>query len=258
MNESISMRGMSYVPLDPQWMTESPAFQSGNPALVRAFVKLLTYAWQAVPAGTVPSSFRVIGDICGLTEQQVGDHHAELFEGWELHEGRLRFMPLYALCGRVSARYADVLGQLQDQAAGVMQAPEEFELRAPEVVTSAKKGKHRLPKDWKPSERLRQWLSEHDFITPEDCEFIVEKFTSHFHANGEMRLNWDDSFRNYALKENRLNLPSRRLRMPPVSGAGGGRAARFGAAGVASQAHNASVLSGAAQRAGHRGENCHA
>lgn len=257
MTEPTSMKGLPLVPLDPQWLMESPAFLSHNPQVVRATIKLIAYAWQARPAGTVPVSFRALAEITGLSEQEVGDHHGEIFDGWEQRDGRLCFLPLIALCGRVSARYGDVLEALQDQGAAVMQAPEEFELQPPEVVTSSRKGKHKLPKDWRPTPELLDWLRSHDFHVPEDVEFITEKFTSHYWANGEMRVRWDEAFRNFALRENRMNLPSRRMRPSPAFPAAGSRAARFGAAGFTSQAHNNSVLAGAAARANAQSETCH-
>jgi len=255
MSEPLNMRGMPYVPLDPQWIAESPAFHSSNPQVVRACLNLLTYAWAAVPAGTVPAGFKALASITGLSEQDLGESHDDLFQGWELIDGRMRFLPMYAVCDRVSARYGDVLSKLADQGVAVMQAPEEFELVAEEVAPQTK-GRTKLPNTWKVSPDLMVWLRSKDYTAPEDIEFVTEKFMSHFRATGELRSRWDDSFRNFVLKENVMNLPSRRLR-PLQSGAqGSSRANRFGSAGVAAQAHNGSVLAAAAERAGLREAHC--
>ncbi len=246
------MRGMPFVPLDPQWIAESPAFQSSNPAVVRACLKLLSYAWTAVPAGTVPVHFKSLAGICGLSEEEVAEHHDDLFEGWVLVSGRMQFPPMYAVCERISSRYKDVLANLADQSAVVMQAPEEFELTATEAAPSATKGKRRLPKGWSVSPDLSMWLTANGYTDPMDINFVTEKFTSHFRATGELRQSWDDSFRNFVMKENRLNLPSSRIRVNGSHGSGASRAQRFGSAGVAAEIHNGSALAAAAQRAAER------
>lgn len=241
MSEPTIMKGLPYVPLDPQWLAESPAFASSNPRLVRAVMRLLAHAWGSSPAGSLPSSFTMLANISNLTEVEIGEHHDDLFSGWTLKDGRLYFTPMSALCERISARYGDTLASIADQAAAVIQSPEDFVL-TPTEVSSPAKGKHRIPKGWRLTDALRVWLIAHGFPTEQDHDFIVTKFTSHYRSRGEMMLDWDQAFQNYALKENRSGLPSNASRLPPFAAAPGSRAARFGNAGQVAREHNESVF----------------
>jgi hypothetical protein len=255
MSEPTNMRGLPYVPLDPQWLAESPAFVSSNPKLVRAVLRLLTHAWSSVPAGTLPTSFLALANIANLTEMEVGEHHEELFHGWELVEGRLRFLPMSSLCERISARYGDTLSTIADQSAAVMQSPEDFVL-TPSEVTRQTKGKRRLPKNWQPSVELRQWMVVNGFEDVRDQEFVLSKFTSYHLSKGDLMLDWDQAFQNFALKENRNGLPSNASRLPLMQFSPGSRAARFGTAGTQAREHNTGVFDRAAGRM--RGESSHA
>lgn len=247
MSEPTNMKGLPYVPLDPQWLAESPAFVSSNPRLVRAVLRLLAHAWNSVPAGTLPTSFAALANIANLTELEIGDHHEDLFHGWALVGGRLRFEPMCSLCERISVRYADALTTIADQAAAVIQSPEDFVL-TPTEVSSPIKGKHRLPKGWRLSDLLRTWLLANGLSDPLDHEFIVNKFTSHYRSKGDLMMDWDQAFQNFALKENRNGLPSYKSKLPPFQVAPGSRAARFGEAGQQAREHNNSVFDRAASR----------
>lgn len=241
MNELPNMKGLPYLPLDPMWLAESPAFASGDARLVRAFLRLLAHAWQATPAGSVPSAFGPLATITQLNESEVGEHHDDLFHGWTLFNGRLCFGPLTALCERISARHAEPLRAISDTAAAVVQGPDEFVL-TPTAPVSARKGKHRLAKDWRISAEQRAWLSVNGFPDEQDHDFIAAKFSSHYHSKGEPMINWDAAFQNFALKENKSGLPSNSSRLPAFSPAAGSRAARFGAAGQQTRQHNDSVF----------------
>jgi len=202
-------------------------------------VKLLERAWASTPAGTLPTSFSALANITGLSEAEVGDHHEALFHGWVLVDGRLRFEPMSSLCERIAVRYADAFQAIADQAAAVVQSPEDFVL-TPTEVGSPVKGKHRIPKGWKLTDTLRLWLVGNGFASTDDHEFIVNKFTSHYRSKGDMMLDWDQAFQNFALKENRLNLPSGASRLPAFSAES--RSARFGAGGQQARKHNADVF----------------
>ncbi len=54
-----------------------------------------------------------------------------------------------------------------------------------------------------------------------------------------MMLDWDQAFQNFALKENRGNLPSIASRLPAFSES---RSTRFGAGGQQARKHNADVF----------------
>ena len=247
------MQSLPYVPLDPQWLAESPAWRSGDSRVVRAYIRLLTYAWNAQPAGTVPAGFRQLVEISGLDEETLGECHGDLLEGWILENGRYRFDSMFELRARISARFADAFEAMADQAAAVVQGPEHFDLVS-ETPSAAKKGKHRLPKSWTLSPDLKAWCGSIGFATDDDIAFVVEKFTSHYYANAALMLNWDAAFRNFALKEDRRNLPSF-VRKTPNYGAPS-RASRYGSAGASASAHNTSVINSALRRGAARAGAC--
>lgn len=247
----LNMKGLPFVPVDPLWLSESPAYHSDNPAVVRAVFALLAHAWTAVPAGTVPSSLRTIAGITGLSEQDLHQHYEDLFEGWVLKDGRMVFTAMHELCIRIADRYKDTLCDLQAQSAATVQAPEEFTLTPPEVGSKVK-GKHLLPKNWQPSPELREWYAANGYSHPEDLAFIVEKFINHHRAHGERLLNWDAAARSFAMRENKNFLPSRQGHAPSLVQGGLTRSARFGTAGQSAVIHNSNVLAAAASRAKQR------
>jgi len=200
-----------------------------------------------VPAGTLPTSFAALANIANLTELEVGEHHEDLFQGWSLVAGRLQFEPMRSLCERISARYSDALAAISDQAAAVIQSPEDFVL-TPTEVSSPLKGKHRIPKAWRLTDSLRAWLASNGIPAPQDHDFIVNKFTSHYRSKGDLMMDWDQAFQNFALKESRFGLPSNAARVPSFQAIAGSRAARFGAAGQQAREHNDSVFDRAAGR----------
>lgn len=228
---SISMRALPFVPWDPTWVLENRAFLSGDARLVRAVPKLLMYAWHAEPAASIPGDMQRIGALCGLTDAEVGQHFDDLLEGWAMRDGRYFHVAMAALSERIAAKFGDVLENLADQAAAVVQAPEEFELTPP-VVESRTKGRRLLPKDFGLTTELRAWLQANGFEGEADFNFIMEKFKTHAQKDSQKANNWDAAFKNFALKENKRYLPSRQGdRVVPLATAAGfgGRAARWGA-----------------------------
>lgn len=189
----------------------------------------------------------LLANIAGLSAHEVGEHHDDLFRGWTLKDGRLHFLPMSSLCERISSRYSDALTSISDQAAAVIQSPEDFVLTPSEIASPAK-GKHRIPKAWRLNDTLRLWLAANGLPSELDHEFIVNKFTSHYRSKGDLMLDWDQAFQNFALKENRNGLPSAAARVPPFSAAPGSRAARFGNAGQQAREHNEGVFDRAANR----------
>jgi hypothetical protein len=208
---------------------------------VRAVTKLLFYAWRATPAGSIPADMQRIGSLCDLTDQEVGQHFDDLLDGWQMREGRYCHVAMSALCERVSMKFGDVLESLADQAAAMPQAPEEFELTPP-TVESRTKGRRLLPKDFGIAPAMRLWLQQNGFDTDEDCTFILEKFRTYAQKDSVKANDWDAAFKNFALKENKRNLPSRQTAVVPLAGGPGftGRAQRYGGSyGSASRAEHA-------------------
>lgn len=252
--ESLSMKGMPFTPIDPSWLMESSAFLSDDPKLVRASTQLLWAAWRAEPAGSVPADMARLGAACNLTAIEVGEHYEALTEGWELRDGRLHHIKMSALCARIGDRFGDVIAKLAEQAAAVIQAPEEFELVGPDVEARTK-GRRLIPPNFGLSPVREAWLEAKGFRTVEDRQFIMEKFISHAKRLNEKFNNWDAAFENFALKENMRLLPSNQNGATPVLPGNApfrSRASRWGSAanGEAAQGHNASMLVSAAREAG--------
>jgi hypothetical protein len=250
-HENISMKGLSYVPIDPAWLAESRAFHSSNPKLVRAPLLMLMHAWQAEPAGSIPADMQRMGAICGLTDIEVGEHYDALTDGWVLREGRFHHEKLADLCARMHEKFADALGRLADQAAAVVQSPEEFELTAPEME-SRTKGRRLIPSNFGITPKREAWLISKGFRTVEDREFILEKFVTNAKRSNAMWNNWDAAFENFALKEDMRHLPSNGNTVVPLVGVAGfqSRASRFGSAqrGEAAVDHNQTMMAAAAGR----------
>ena len=201
------MKGLPFTPIDPCWLLESPAFTSDNPRLVRASLKLLNYAWRSVPAGSIPAAFRSIAAICELNEVEIGEHYDDLTQGWELRGERLHHVQMSALCERIAAKYSETLSDLADQASAVMQAPEEFELTPPDM-THRNKGKRFLPDNFAITPDRKLWMSANGISTDEDQDFVFQKFVTWARGSGQKYIDWDSTFKNFALKENRFLLPS--------------------------------------------------
>jgi len=245
MTQPITMTGMPYVPLDPQWVLASPAFHSRNHGVVKAVTLLLVSAWQGTPAGSVPASFRQLAAITGLSEAELADSHEDLFEGWVLRDARLHFPPMSALCERVSSRFADVMQSVADQAAAVIQAPEEFTLEVQEV-SSTRRGKHLLPKDWQLGRDMRDYMASNGLPEQFGQDFVATKFTTHYRSKGIAMQKWDQAFQNFFLKEDLSRVP-RRVPDQAVQ-ISSSRANRFGSAGIAAQEHNNAMLRDAVMR----------
>jgi hypothetical protein len=226
------MQGLPYTPIDPHWLTESSAFLSDDPKLVRASVRLLNAAWRGEPAGSVPADMLRLGEVCGLSAVEVGEHYEELTEGFELRNGRMHHVKMSALCARIGEKFGDVIAKLADQAAAVVQAPEEFELTAP-VVEARTKGRRQIPAGFGRTPDRDKFMASKGFASDEDKDFMMEKFVLHCKSNNEMFNDWDSAFKKFAMKEDLRNIPSRKNQVPLVnhSSSFSSRAARFGGRG---------------------------
>jgi hypothetical protein len=243
-NPPPSMKGFAYTPIDPSWLMESAAFLSDNPKVVRAAVRLLNTAWAAEPAGSVPADHLRLGAACGLTSAEVGEHYESLTEGYELRGGRLHHIKMSELCGRIAEKFGDVIERLADQAAALPQSPEDFALEAPKAE-SRTKGRRLLPSNFGRTPSLDAFLTAHGFETDADKDFIVEKFVLHSKKGSDKWNDWDAAFKNFAMKEDRRNLPSSRgaTVVPLMHTHGfGGRAGRYGNGGETAANLNASRM----------------
>jgi len=95
--ERMSMAAVPCLPLQGAWLLESPAFQSTEPAVVRAAFLMLERAWSATPAGTLPANPTVLAPMLGLTEHQLATNFEALSAGWTLADGRFVHEGMYAL-----------------------------------------------------------------------------------------------------------------------------------------------------------------
>lgn len=243
---SISLKALPYVPLDPQWLVESAAFHSPKADVVRAIVNMLSYAWRATPAGTIPADFEGIARISGLDAIAVGEHYDALTAGWELRGDRLHHVQMCELAARIAAVHGETLERWGDQAAVVMQSPEDFMLtcQGPEETSARTKGRHLLPPTFTLTDTRRAWMANSavKIVDPADQDFVFEKFRSGALRDNSKFNNWDMAFENYVLKENLRNLPSRQGLVPLVTPGVSGRVGRFGSRGAVAENHNVSVM----------------
>lgn len=240
--DAVSMMGMGYVPIEPQWLMESDAFHHADARVVRAAYLMLQSAWQARPAGSIGSSFKAIARVCALTETEVGEHYDALTAGWELRGDRLCHIGMTRLCCRLVDRFGDVIEQIALQSAVVTQAPEAFELTAPQPVSARTKGRHKLPADFCISPQMRKHMIAEGFVTEEDQNWIFNLHKSWAKSSGVLRNDWESSLENFVSKGPKRNIPSRAAtaHVPLLT-----RPNRFGLAGMESQAHNQSVMQAA-------------
>ncbi|HWS26701.1 MAG TPA: hypothetical protein VN259_09055 [Xanthomonadales bacterium] len=252
----VSMAGLGYVAIAPQWLTESDAFHHEDGRVVRAACLMLQSAWQSTPAGSIGSSFKSIARVCGLSEVEVGEHYEVLTAGWELRGERLCHLGMTDLCERLANRFGPVLEQMQLQSVIVSQAPEDFELSSPEPVSRRTKGRHRLPADFRISESMRQHMIREGFVTEEDQNWIFNLHRSWAESSGVMRNNWEASLENFVSKEPKRNIPSRinaSASAIALNSRAPARPSRFGLAGQSSRDHNQSLMAAARSQEGRHG-----
>ncbi len=243
--DGISMMGLGYVPIEPQWLMESDAFHHGNPRVVRAAYLMLQTAWSSRPAGSVVASYAAIARACNLTETEVGEHYDALTAGWELRGERLCHIGMSDLCERLAQRFGPVLEQIALQAALVVQDPDDFELSSPEPTSRRTKGRHRIPANFCISPQMRQHMINEGFVTEEDQEWIFKLHKSWAESSGVMRNNWEASLENFVSKEPKRNIPSRaKSEVVPLL-ARTTRTNRFGLSGGTAHVHNESVMQAA-------------
>ncbi len=239
------MLGLGYVPVEPQWLTESDAFHHSDARVVRAAYLMLQTAWQSRPAGSIGSSFKSIARACGLNETQVGEYYEVLTVGWELRGDRLHHLGMSELCERLSQRFGPALEQIALQSALLVQDPADFELSSPEPVSRRTKGRHKLPANFCISPAMRQHMISEGFVTEEDQEWIFKLHKSWAESSGVMRNNWEASLENFVSKEPKRNIPSRiKNEVVPLL-ARTARPNRFGLAGSATQTHNQGLMQAA-------------
>ncbi len=253
MAQEVSMMGMGYVAIEPQWLMESEAFHHADARIVRAAYLMLQSAWQSRPAGSIGSSFKAIARVCNLSEAEVGEHYEVLTAGWELRGERLCHLGMSGLCERLARRFGPVLEQLALQSAVAVQAPEDFELACPEPVSRRTKGRHKLPPNFCITAEMRQHMIREGFVTEEDQQWIFNLHKSWAESSGVMRNNWEASLENFVSKEPKRNIPSRaRSEAVPLLSRPA-RPNRFGLSGLASRDHNQSVMAAARSQEGRHG-----
>lgn len=227
MKTELSMIGLPYTPLDPLWLSESPAFHSKDAEIVRASLKMLMYAWKASPPATLPSSFRLLSEITGMSELKLSENFAELSVGWELVDERLSHVKMAALCRRLGNKFGDAIQSAADASALAVQDVDGFELVSPEPLPSKNKGLRALPAAWVVTEELRKQFALVGINDADDQLFVEQQFRDWVKSKSVRRHDWDGTFRNFVANADHRNLPSRR-RDVPIQSNGMGRAGRFG------------------------------
>jgi hypothetical protein len=189
--------GLPHLPLDPKWIEEHPCFFSDNPMLVRACMRMIVAAWRNAPAASLSANYASLGHVCGLDEQTLHENFEDLAVGWELIDGRLVHKGLKEFCDVMWSRHGEILGQFAIDAAAVAQSPDEFVLATQEPVARRTRGRHLLPKDWKPSLETVKKLEAMGF--PEDEQDKLKNAMRNWaDASNHMRNNWDAQLMSFA------------------------------------------------------------
>lgn len=233
---------LPYMPLNEQWLAEHPLFLSGDARLVRACMRMMLRAWRSVPAGSLLPSFSALADVTGLTEREIQENYSDLTHGWELRDERLFHVELSDLCDRITRRHGEFLEQVAEDAATLIQGPEDFTLTLSAAEPSKNKGKRAFPKNFVPSQDTRRKLAVLGISTDEDVAHLVEVMSNWALSKGEKRSNWDATLMIFANSEAKANLPSFRSAIPLV---GTSAPSRFGgllAKGDAALRHNRSAF----------------
>lgn len=193
------MQHLPYLPLSVTEIEESPAFGSGEAALVRASLYLLEAAWRHPQTGSLSADVQTLARIARLGEQQLEQGWDRLFAGWELREdGRLWHPRLARLGALLQERYADELELIEATGALMMQPHEEaFDLVAPARKISANRGKRAYPKDFAPDDASRAAMERAGFVGDEEQQWLLQKFADFGQASRRMYVNWQAAFRNF-------------------------------------------------------------
>jgi hypothetical protein len=181
-------------------LLEHPAFVSGDAALVRAHIRLLRRAWLSRPAATLPVDEMLLADAAGLPVDAFRAARLLLLSGWEPDgRGRLKHPALAERAYAIWNRHGDALEQIAADIAAISAEPDSFELVAPGVDATRRRGKRLLPRNFTIAPAVRGYSKERGF-SEEQLQTLFDSFRSNAAAKDWKYADWDAAFRNFIEK----------------------------------------------------------
>lgn len=124
--KSTDLSMLGFVCFQPSWLLRLAAFQSSDPAIVRASINMLIHAFQNDPCGTLPNTQEAIASATGLSVDAVKSNLKTLTTGWKAVKGVLHFEPMEKMAKGFVQDYGNALNRLQMGAVTAMAAPDLF------------------------------------------------------------------------------------------------------------------------------------
>jgi hypothetical protein len=201
-----SVGSLPYMPLDPSWIEQSPAFSHEDASLAKAAMRLLLAAWRGAPCGSIPNSKAYIAQASGVDLVRVDELLQIIAFGFEPREdGRLYHMGIFGLSQKMSERYGSELESFALAHAMASQDPESFSLINLDAASKkAPRGKTLIPRTFgfeTCKDDLRGWCSSNGYPTDEDQIYIMERFLDYANGRGDKQKDWGATFRTYARNE---------------------------------------------------------
>jgi hypothetical protein len=193
---------LPFMPLDPAWIEQHPAFCHDDPRLAKAALQLLFAAWRGVPAGSIPSSQAYVAQATGLPREVVAQHFVLLTEGFFLGEdGRLHHGPLAQVTSALTDRYGKEIEQYGYAMAMAAQDPEEFAVAGVEARSAKKpRGMTLIPRDfgWQYLPGMEEFLEANGYPAANQRKWLMQEFMDYCSSRGIKSRDWAAEFRRFA------------------------------------------------------------
>lgn len=190
------------VALDPRWLKESAAFNSGDAALVRSSLLLLITAFGNSVAGTLPLDETYLAREAGLDPTTWAANRAVCLNEFQEVEidgvRRLQHPGMARVLEAVEERFGAQMEQLAASSVLAVQAVDEFQLTgdlAP--VEAVAKGKTALPKNFEFSPALLQHAASVGYVKPDEQEWLLTRFKDVNKSKDKRYKDWVATARNF-------------------------------------------------------------
>ncbi|WP_322080404.1 hypothetical protein [Burkholderia sp. BCC1995] len=211
MDTPTDMAGLPALPLTDD-LLEHPAYASERAGVVRAHLRLMRGAWQAVPAGTLLDDDAVLAGIAGLSRAEFEEAKTLLLSGWQrMATGRWAHPGLVARAEAIWAVHGDALRERAARAMAVSIEPEAFCLTAPAAPSegaaggkSRAKRKHPLPPNFSLTSPMWDAARRMGF-SDEQIRQVFDLFCMNARAKAWQYVNWSDAFALFAKNAPRMN-----------------------------------------------------
>ena len=190
---------LPFLPISPAILAESRFFMSADSCIVRAGFWMLEAAWRSPQPGSIPSGFESLSMVTRLTIEKLQDNYELLTAEWDLlDDGRLHYMPLEVIAQSVDERFGAELAVIAESALVACQGGNAtFELVPVAEVKKKQRGKHALPKDFKPDNTSQASVIKEGYCTEEMTEWLMSSFRDYALSKDVRQSNWQATFRNY-------------------------------------------------------------